>query len=280
MVKLLKGDGLVDGLSVKNGEVTANLLPLVSRGLVAAQGIGLFDNVNVPVLTADGAPTDQIAQLEKAFGRDLPADFGQLVVYRSDRLAAASASLSTAQRAVTLFERAVIAIVVLTLLLGAAAIWMARGRRRAIIALALGSGAALLLARALIRRVVEDVPAIIVNPGARAATVTTLSGLAGGLIQLTTLLIVGTVIVAVGMFLQGDSSVAGRIRHSLSAGTDSVGGIMSEHRSGVAIAFFGLAVGVIAVAGISLVTMIVALVLAGAGAWFLRARPQPVADPV
>ena len=52
-------------------------------------------------------PTAQIAELEQATGRDLPDDFGQLVVYQSDQLADRQASLESAQQAVALAKRAV-----------------------------------------------------------------------------------------------------------------------------------------------------------------------------
>ena len=74
-------------MSVDNGEVSINLLPLLSRGLLAIQDLGVLADARVPVFTADGDPAEQQAELSVAIGRTLPADFGQLVVYRSEKLA-------------------------------------------------------------------------------------------------------------------------------------------------------------------------------------------------
>ena len=72
LMRLLSGDGLVDGINVDDGVVTVNFLPLVSRGLSFVQGLGLFSDLDVPELTRDGDPSEQIAQLEEATGRRPP----------------------------------------------------------------------------------------------------------------------------------------------------------------------------------------------------------------
>ncbi len=78
---VLQGDGLSGAISSVDGEVTVNLLPLIGRGLTRLQELGLFDDLEIPDLSAEGDPDEQIADLEQATGRDLPDDFGQLVVY-------------------------------------------------------------------------------------------------------------------------------------------------------------------------------------------------------
>ena len=50
-------DGLLDGITVEDGAVTVNLLPLISRGLTFVQGLGLLDQLDVPELTRDGDPS-------------------------------------------------------------------------------------------------------------------------------------------------------------------------------------------------------------------------------
>jgi hypothetical protein len=97
LMALLEGDGLGDGLSVREGEVSLNLLPLVGLGMRAAQDIGFLDDVVVPELTADGDPAQQVADLEAALGADLPAGFGQLVVYRTGDVASETSTLAAAQ---------------------------------------------------------------------------------------------------------------------------------------------------------------------------------------
>ena len=41
-MELLRGDGLVDGINVVDGQVTLNTLPLIGRGLEAIQSVGLL----------------------------------------------------------------------------------------------------------------------------------------------------------------------------------------------------------------------------------------------
>ena len=85
-------------------------------------------------------PNEQIADLEQATGRDLPDDFGQLVVYSSDQLAERQASLESAQQVVALAKRAVWLLGMLTTVLLVATVLVARNRWRA--ALWLGVGGA------------------------------------------------------------------------------------------------------------------------------------------
>jgi hypothetical protein len=168
-MRLLQGDGLVDGISVVNGDVKLNLLPLFARALTLVQRFGLLSNVQVPDLTRAGDPSEQIAQLESALGRDLPADFGQLVVYRSDRLADAQATLQSAQDALAFAKRAMWLLIGLTFVFSVVALLLARNRWRAALLLGLGAVVAMFLARTVINRAVEEAPTLVVNVGAKAA---------------------------------------------------------------------------------------------------------------
>ncbi len=152
-MRLLQGDGLVDGITVVDGAVTLNLLPLLDRGLTRLQSFGLLSDVDLPDLTAEGDPQQQIAELESALGRDLPEDFGQLVVYESDRLSDAQASVESAQRALVLAKRALWVLLIATVALIALTIIIARNRWRAAMLLGLGTVAAIVIARTGVRRV-------------------------------------------------------------------------------------------------------------------------------
>ena len=78
--RLLEGDGLSDGVTIKDGVVTLNLLPLIDVGARRGAGdIGLLSDVTLPDLEAGGDPQQQIAELSAAINRPLP---GRL---RSDR---------------------------------------------------------------------------------------------------------------------------------------------------------------------------------------------------
>jgi hypothetical protein len=259
LMALLEGDGLADGITVRDGEVSVNLLPLVGLGLQALVDVGFLDGVVVPELDASGDPTEQIALLESAIGRDLPADFGQLVVYRSDAVSSATATVAAAQRAIAVVKRSVAAVLGATAVAFAASLLCARRRRRAALVLLLAAAGACLVARALIERVVEAVPELAVDPGAREALAVTTSKLAEGLLASIGFTTALGLIAALCVYLSGP----------LAARRATIVAALVGHRDLVAITSFGLAVVVIAVAGLSIPSVALALVPAALGAWAL-----------
>jgi hypothetical protein len=201
LMRLLSGDGLVDGITVQDGEVTVNLLPLISRGLSFVQSLGLLDQLDVPELTRAGDPNEQIAQLEAATGRDLPDDFGQLVVYQSDKLAEAQASVQSAQRAVALMRRATVLLAILAVVFIVATILLAHRRWRAGLWLALGCLVAMVLSRLVVHRVVDEAPDLVTGVGAQAAVADILDEATRGLLRLTALFaILAVLAVALTLF--------------------------------------------------------------------------------
>ena len=122
---------MIDGITVEDGAVTVNLLPLVGRALTFVQGLGFLEQFDVPELTRAGDPTEQLAELETAIGRDLPDNFGQLTVFESDKLAEAQASVENAQRAMALLKRATWLLAGLAVVLLVATVLLAHNRLRA-----------------------------------------------------------------------------------------------------------------------------------------------------
>jgi hypothetical protein len=263
---LLQGEGLVDGITVQDGEVTVNLLPLLTLGLTSLQNAGLLDNVTIPEFTLDGDPSAQIAELEDAVGRDLSDDFGQIVVYRSEALASAGQTLSNAQRTLVVVKRSLIGVMVLTLLCYVAAVLLAVRRRRALVVLSLASVAMLVVARAIINKVVDEVPLIALNPAGRAALATMVADLTDGLVRGVTVLVVVGVVASVVAYLTGPSDRATSMRGKLGSGSQSALGVVAAHREAVAIGAFAAAVAVLGFGGIGVAQFIVAMVLAAGGA--------------
>ena len=74
---------------------------------------------------------EQISQLEDGLGRDLPDDFGQIVVYRSDSLAAKGETLQRAQQLVVVLQRGFVLILIVTAVAIAGTVLVARHRLRA-----------------------------------------------------------------------------------------------------------------------------------------------------
>jgi hypothetical protein len=200
-MQLLRGDGLADGINVDDGQVTINLLPLIARGLTAVQSVGLLDDVTIPDITADGEPDQQIAELSAALGRDLPADFGQLVVYQSENVKNAQAAVETAQNLLVVARRALVLVIILTVVLSAATILVAPRRLRATFVLALGMAAAMVLLRSATREVVSQAGGIATTPGAKAATNAIVGGAANSLKRLAGVLLVISLLVVTAAVL-------------------------------------------------------------------------------
>lgn len=187
LLTVIEDGGLLDGVTTDaQGDVRFNLLPLLGRAIELLQDRGLLAGIDVPPLTADGDPVAQIDALEEAIGEPLPEDFGQIVVYRSERVGQARLALARAQQALVLFRKSVIAILLTTIVAFAATVALARRRARALVILAVGSVLSMGIARLLIGRIVSDAPSLVLDPGARAAIRAMVSTLASGLLTLVT----------------------------------------------------------------------------------------------
>jgi hypothetical protein len=270
LMKVLNGDGMIDGVSIADGKVTLNLLPLVTLGLNQVQKLGVLTSVSVPTLKAGGDPTTQITELESAFGRDLPADFGQLTVFKGDAAAEAGEVVQTAQDIVVLVKRAIALILIVTAVAFALTLLVANRRRRAIMVLGLVGAAVMLVARVAINMALVRTPNLIINPGARSALASALQDLAGGLVELVTLLIIIGLAAAAVVLLTGTGAAATRFRSA------SGGSILTANREVSATVAFGLAVLAIAVFGLDLVPVIVAAALSAVGVALLLSRKSSV----
>jgi hypothetical protein len=197
-MQLLQGDGIGHGINVDNGQITLNTLPLISSALTSLQSAtGLLSNVQIPQFAADGNPQQQIDQLSQTVGRDLPADFGQIVVYQSDTVAKAQSAVQDAQRMVVLAKRAVWLLLILSVVLVAATILVAPRRPRAVLVLALGTLAAMVLLRSALRTVVDQAPNLVSGAGAKAAVGSIVGGAARSLQRLAGVVLLVAVVAAV-----------------------------------------------------------------------------------
>ncbi|MGZ5398344.1 MAG: hypothetical protein ACXWEI_23705, partial [Mycobacterium sp.] len=252
LMKLLEGDGVLAGVTVTDGEVSVNLLPLLSRSLLAVQDLGLLDDAEIPVFTADGDPAQQRDELSEALNRELPAQFGELVVYRSEALESAQQSLASAQQAVAVVKRSVVLVIALTLVALIACVLLSVRRGRTIMVLALVMAATMIIVRAILNKVVAEVPTLVVDPGARAALGSAVTDLAAGLLTAVTVAAVVGVLVALGLYLTGDSKTAAAIRSRAGLSDTGVRGLMASHGAGVALVAFTAAVLGIFFAGLSI----------------------------
>ena len=268
-VRLVEGDGLVDGFTVTDGEVSIDLTPLLARGLLAVQNIGFLDDVDVPDLDRSDSSAENIAALEEAFGKTLSPEFGQLVVYRSDALADAQGSIVAAQRAVVLMRRAIVAILIISAVCLVGAVALARRRRRMVIGLVLASSVAMLVVSAVVKRIVRDSPTLVLKPGARAAIHDVTTTLASSLYSLVLVTILVGAIIALVAWLTGGGERVKALRANAGDSGGSLLSIVRAHSDAVALVAFAAAALLLVVAGIHLGTLVVALLLAAVGAWAL-----------
>ena len=278
LMRVLKGDGLMNGVTIKDGQVSVNLLPIIGLGLDQIHQLGFLSGVTLPAFTIDGDPAVQIAALSTALHRDLPANFGQLVVYESDKLASADETVAMAQQALVLARRGMYLILALTVVLLVATVLVANKRRRAIAVLSLAAAVTFLITRVALRRAVAHIPAFLVKPGAKAAALNTVTSLASGLLTMVTVLAIAGLVIGIGLWLTGPSARAAAFRSSAGSAGSTAGGKLAQYGDVAALALGALAVVVILVAGLGLWQLIVAGLL-GAGAAWIHWGPGATHDP-
>jgi hypothetical protein len=198
IVRILRGQStiLVTG---PNGQVSLNLVPLVYQALTFLQEHASFvlRGHQVPVgVDPVNDPQAAVQALATEFGRPLPSDFAQPVVFTSQRLAAA-------QDAVHAFDVVFVIALLLPLVLIAITIFTASRRRRRIVQLAVGALLALLLAQAAIRKIQGSVVDAVKEPGNRRAVSDTVGAVTHDLHVLIVVCVVAAVLVGVVTYLLG-----------------------------------------------------------------------------
>ncbi len=203
VVAVLRGEA--QNIEIENGQVTINLLPLVSLVLQSVQDTLsqiLGRPIDIPIL--DLPPDQLIPALESALGIDLPDDLGLITVD--------APAIETASNAVRLFDALAIILPLLFLAFTAAALLLATRRWRMLFILLAGwavGGLLLLIAGGLVRSAVvsafaaADVQAaigVIMDPALRLARVG------------ATLLVAGGIAGCVVLFLSSDTGAARSIR--------------------------------------------------------------------
>jgi hypothetical protein len=186
-----------DAVSVVNGYVTVDVFPVVQAALTELQSIGLLpDGVQIPDLSTGEAPSALVQRLSTALGVTLPADFGTIQLMPADRLLAA-------RTAVRAFDIIVVLLVVLSVVLVALAIWLARDRRRMVVYLALGTLIAFILGRFAIDALTDALISGIQNQGLAGGVRSVVEATVDNLRSVTIVIVVATAIVAVVAYLWG-----------------------------------------------------------------------------
>ncbi|MGH2774294.1 MAG: hypothetical protein ACRDJT_02505, partial [Actinomycetota bacterium] len=179
-----------------DGRVVLNLLPVVNEALqrIESQAAGLFQkDVDLPAITGGEIPDEAREKISSALGVEVPEDFGEIVVFESDRLEAA-------QAAVTFFDRAIVFLVILTLVLISLALWISRRRRRTLLQLVVGSLVGIVVVRRLAMWVEDEVVDLAQRPDGERALGAITDQVFGSFFMVTaTVIVVGLAIVVIAL---------------------------------------------------------------------------------
>ena len=270
-VALLRGN-LEDlpNLSVTEGEVRLNLLPLVATVL---QRIGqelrdLLPDLDLPTVISSNVD-EAISQFRGSLGERVPDDFGQVTVMSEARLDEIQA---TTERA----DRWVWGLVVLTILLIAATIVISPTRRRTAIELALGVVIAFVLGIALLRRLETVVVGEIANPQTSATAADIMGEVLAGLRNGIGLVLVVASVVAIALYLAGRPRWVSEVLPG-GAGARGVGldRWVAARYDILRLGLIALAVLTLFLTGLSIVSIIVVIALLALVLWWLaRARDR------
>jgi hypothetical protein len=166
-LSILEGHSQV--VTVHGRRVTINLLPLVNQALraISARLPTLFGHrLSLPDLGSGALPANLRAVLSRALGVRLPADFAQITVYDSGRLRALQLGLVR-------FQRDVVLLALLAVVLLAAALAVSPHRRRTVVQLGLWLMVAAVAVTATVRvavgQLVGRVPPGVYRDGVGAA---------------------------------------------------------------------------------------------------------------
>jgi len=207
IVDVLRGNTTI--VSTTNNEVVLNLVPLIAAAL---SNVGSFASsvvghpVTVPQLTGTELPAAACAKLSTAIGRPLPSTCGQIVLFRAN-------NLSDARRIAEAFDRATWALVIVTPLLAAAAIWISRRRRRTVLQLAIGS----LLGFVIVRRAgfrLQDSLSASGPPEGKEARKAVLHQVLSGFYDISAWLIVAAIVVVFVAWVTGPYRAAAAVRRT------------------------------------------------------------------
>ncbi len=222
LVAVLEGDSTY--IQLNGDQVQLNLVPLVSKAMELIQQVlpgSLGDRIAIPQLAPTATAEEMRTQLEAATGRTLPADFGTVVLFEGDQV-------TQAQQIVRIFKAAVIAIVVVTVLLIAAALLFSRARLRTLIQLGLGTLVAVVVARVAVQRLQDAVVESISNRDGHRVAGALIESAAGNLLDVLIWLVVAGALVSLMAYLAGKRSWLVAARGHAAAAAGATGELVAD----------------------------------------------------
>ena len=193
LVRVLRGDSVLDST---DGELSISVLPVIIVGLQRLIDVGLLpDDLELPDPSDVDAGDVVRRVLEERLGINLPPDFDELPLVRMSRL-------ESVRQVVHVFDLITVAIILIAAALVGLVLWRAHHRRRAIIALGLGTAVTVLITQLLVLTVGQVVANQLSEDGSRDTLAALVEALLGNLAgALTLVLILGIAAAAGAAFL-------------------------------------------------------------------------------
>lgn len=282
LMKVLHGDS--KAVVETNGQVVLSIVPLLNEVLQRMQGTiaGITGkNVQLPTLSGNELPSAACAKISAVLNRPLPETCGQIPLFPADKL-------DQAQWAVRVFDRATLALLILTPLLFVGTLLITRRRRRTLLQIAVGT----LLVMVIVRRIMMWLQRTVIDTGrpenaaARRAIIHQLLNgfftvsvwvLAIALVVLALALVTGPYGWAVrgrGWVATGASTAVEWIRNAV-AGRETAGAWVRAHLDLMRIGGVILALLLILIIDVTFVWLLVILaLLAGYEYWLYRLSPK------
>ena len=174
-------------------------------------------------------------------------------------------------------QRGFVLILIVTAVAIAGTVLVARNRLRAALVLLLGAAATFVVVRAVVNKVLDEIPSVARTPAGQAALAAATTSLADSLVKalgvLAVLFLIGAIVVYV---LDADSAL--RRRLATRTGSPSLRDAIAAYRVPVALMSAGAALLVITIAGFTVLSLIVALLLAVLAMFALWVPDQLGAD--
>lgn len=258
-LEILQSGGLSPDsvFSMVDGEVVLDVVPLIVRtiGLLQDEGV-IPDSFDISEIAEEVSSNRMVQVLARVFGVTVPDDFGQITVLNAEQVEAASATLASAQQALSVFQKATFILAVLALLMVALALYLSLDRRRTLAQLMLGIGVGALVMRIAIDRVVVAIDSAIEKAGAKAAAVRITESLTDSLAR--TLMVMALVGIAVGL-------IAVFLRPGEDGSQSKLATVIAARADTARIAVVGMGLAVLFITGLSpwVILVVGALVVAG-----------------
>jgi|GEM_PF-2357476 len=158
----------------EDDSVVLNLVPVLSSVLLGLQEQKLFSpRIKIPELDLTLTVEQQLKTLGDALGVKLPTEVGQLEVYKADALGKDDDVLRQAQGALSLFERGLIMLIALTVILAGAVVLIAPtkllGLRHLSLSVLFGMAGAWLFSKLFITLIPRQIDDVAVSDAVKAA---------------------------------------------------------------------------------------------------------------